>query len=690
VTSAHGFLLALTVVLCVAGVTTIVFQRLRQPVVLGYILAGLLIGPRVPFPVVADPDIVHALSELGVILLMFGLGLEFSLRKLFRGAPTAGLTALLQCSVMISLGYVTARLLGWSEMDSIFAGALVSISSTTIIAKAFDEQKIGGELRELVVGILIVEDLIAVVLMAILTGAASGSGVSAHELVILVLRLAGFLVGMVVIGLLVVPRLMRAVVRLGRPETIVVSAIGVGFGGALLADELGYSVALGAFVAGMLVAESGKVREIEHLVEPVRDIFAAVFFVAVGMLIDPAQIAAQWVAVLVFTAIVVVGKVTSVTIGAFVTGKSTTTAVSAGMSLAQIGEFSFIIAGLGLSLGVIGDYVYPVAVAVSAVTTLITPALIRRAHRFAGFVDRKLPKPLQTFVALYGSWIEKLRTSRRESRSLLRRFARTLLLDVAAIAAVLIATSLTFATDVALLVDNLGLSTRMARLVIVSVAGVLVLPFCVSVLRTTRRFGRLLGEVAVPMAGDGTGALDLGRQPRLAIEAAVRLVGILIAGSALFAITQPFLPGYTAGVVLVIAIAILAVMFWRTTANLHGHVRAAAQAVIEVLAKQTGARGATPSTDPLEQTRALFPGLGAPVRYEVHADSPGVGRTLADLELRTTTGATVLAIVRDGQGFAVPDAHDPLRAGDLLAIAGTPHAIVAATLLLDGHAPLPT
>jgi CPA2 family monovalent cation:H+ antiporter-2 len=688
--SAHAFLQALTIVLCVAGVTTVVFQRLRQPVVLGYILAGLLIGPHVPLPVVADPDIVSTLSELGVILLMFGLGLEFNLRKLFRAAPTAGVTALLQCSLMMALGFVLARVLGWSTMESIFAGALVSVSSTTIIAKAFDEQKIGGELREFVVAILIVEDLIAVLLMAILTGVSTGSGLSAHDFAVLILKLVGFLVGTVVVGVLVVPRLMRAVVRLGRPETIVVAATGICFGVSLLAQELGYSVALGAFLAGMLVAESGKVQEIEHLVEPVRDIFAAVFFVAVGMLIDPRMVGQHWLAILSFTALVVVGKVTSVTVGAFMTGKNIQTSVASGMSLAQIGEFSFIIASLGLSLGVIGSQVYPVAVSVSALTTLLTPALIRRSHRFATVVDAKLPKPMQTFVALYGSWIDKLRTSRRESRSLMRRFARTLLLDVAVIAGVLIATSLTFGSVIRFLVDDLGVSRNVGRLMIVSAAGLVVLPFCVSVLRTTHRFGRLLGEVAVPLA-EGN-AVDLGRQPRLAIEAAVRLVGILISGSALIAITQPFLPGYTAATVLVIAIVVLAFMFWRTTANLHGHVRAAAQAVIEVLAAQTGAKraeGAAPPSDPLEQTRALFPGLGAPVRYEIQPDSPAVGQTLSDLELRSTTGATVLAIVRGDQGFAVPDAHDPLLAGDLLAIAGTPQAIAQATELLDGHFLMP-
>jgi CPA2 family monovalent cation:H+ antiporter-2 len=682
-TNAHEFLTALTIVLGVAGVTTIVFQRLRQPVVLGYILAGLVIGPHVPIPIVASPAVVHALSELGVILLMFGLGLEFSLAKLFRAAPTAGITGVLQSSLMIWLGYVAARLLGWSSLESIFCGAVIAISSTTIIAKAFDEQGIRGSLREFVVAILIVEDLIAVLLIAILTGVSTGAGVSAGELAETIARLAGFLVGLVAIGLLVVPRLMRAVVGLGRAETTVVAAIGVCFGISLLTYELGYSVAMGAFVAGVLVAESGKVAEIEPLVNPVRDIFAAVFFVAVGMLIEPAEVAEHWLAVVVLTALVVAGKIAGVSFGAFMTGKGTRSSIAAGMSLAQIGEFSFIIAGLGLSLGVIGSHVYPVAVAVSAVTTLLTPALIRRSGRFASFVDRKLPKRLQTFVALYESWLDKLRTSRAESRSQLRRFLRTLLLDVIAIAAALIALSMTFESLVAALRENLDLSRAAARIVVVVAGAAIVLPFCVSVLRTTQRFARVIGEVAMPR----TGEVDLGRQPRVALEAAVRLVGILIAGSALIAITQPFLPAYTAAVVLVVAVAVLAFLFWRSAAGLQGHVRAAAQAVIEALAAQTGAHAShEPAADPLEQARALFPGLGAPVRFELSADSPAVGRSLAQLELRAVTGATVLAIVRDSAGIAVPDAHDPLRAGDILALAGTDDAITAAIGLLEARA----
>jgi CPA2 family monovalent cation:H+ antiporter-2 len=669
---AQEFLTALTIVLGVAAVTTFLFHRLRQPVVLGYVLAGLIIGPHVPIPLIASPDIVRTLSELGVILLMFGLGLEFSLGKLFRAAPTAGVTGLIQCSVMVLVGYATGQLLGWTVMESLFTGALIAISSTTIIAKAFDEQRVQGRLRELVFAILIVEDLIAVLLMALLTGLSSTSGLSASDMGITVLELVGFLVGLIVVGLLVIPRAMRVIVRTGRSEMIVIAAVAVCFGVSLLAHELGYSVALGAFIAGMLVAESGEARVIEPLVHPVRDIFAAVFFVSVGMMLDPSVLVDHWVAVLVLTVVVIAGKISSVALGAFLVGSGTRTSVAAGFSLAQIGEFSFIIAGLGLTLGAVGDFLYPIAVAVSAITTLTTPLLIRIAGPASNLVDRKLPAPLQTFATFYESWIERLR-SRKGPRSAARKLVGTLLVELVAVAAIVIALALAFDDLVAFLGERIAIDAPSARIGIAIVGGSIVLPFCIGILGATRRLAAHLAETVVPDAGP---SLDLGRPPRRMLIAALRLLGLAAAGLPLVAITQPFLPRYSGIAVLVLALGVLAFAFWRTASDLHGHVRAASHVILEKLAAQASADSGS-HADP------LLPGLGAWERVVVPATSPAVGRSLAELQLRGTTGATVLAIGRRDGGVAVPDAHEPLRAGDVLAVTGTGEAIEAAIGVLD-------
>src|SRR6266403_4014548 len=280
---ANVFLTNLAMVLCVAAVTTVAFQRLKQPVVLGYILAGLLVGPHGPCPLVADSDTIHGLSELGVILLLFTIGLEFTVEKLLLVGASAGIIAVVEISVMILLGDLTGRLFGWSAWESLYAGALIAISSTTIIAKAFNELRIGGRVRELVLAVLIVEDLIAILLLAALTTISVAGTFSAPQLGVAAARLALFTAIVVGAGLLVIPRLVRALLRLDRPETTTVACVGICFALALLAQRFGYSVALGAFLAGTLVAESGEGARIEHLLQPVRELFAAIFFVSGGM-----------------------------------------------------------------------------------------------------------------------------------------------------------------------------------------------------------------------------------------------------------------------------------------------------------------------------------------------------------------------------------------------------------------------
>jgi CPA2 family monovalent cation:H+ antiporter-2 len=679
----HGFLSALTMVLCVAAVTTVLFQRLRQPVVLGYLLAGLIIGPHVPIPLVADPQIVETLSELGVILLMFSLGLEFSLRRLLHVGPRAGITAVLQTSVMLWLGFIAGRALGWSLRESLFAGAIIAISSTTIIAKAFDEQRVRGELRELVVGILIVEDLIAILLMATLTAISSEGSLSAGGLASTAGRLAAFLIGLMAIGMLVVPRAVRAIVRLDRPETTLVSSIALCFAVALLAQEFGYSVALGAFLAGSLVAESGEEKRIAHLVEPVRDMFMAVFFVSVGMMIDPDLVVRHWAAIAVLTAVVIAGKILSVSFGAFVTGNGTRTSIMAGMSLAQIGEFSFILAGLGMSLNATRPFLYPVAVAVSAATTLTTPWLIRAAGPMASWVDRRLPPALQTFASLYGSWLEQMRANRAANTSEIARLVRLLLLDAVVLGALLIGTALSLAEITGWVARTFGFERGLSRWLVVGAASALSAPFCIGIVRVTQKLGAALADRVLPETGPGK--VDLAGAPRRALVVTLQLVVVLLVGTPIVALTQPFLPGLAAAIALGLVLVLLGIAFWRSAENLEGHVRAGAQVIVEALASQSRVQSSEGVRYSLDAVHELLPGLGELVPIRLEPESPAVGRTLAQLDVRGLTGATVLAINRGRQGVVVPTAHEVLHEGDVLALSGSHDAVSAAIALLGAR-----
>jgi CPA2 family monovalent cation:H+ antiporter-2 len=677
----HEFLRSLSIVLGVAALTTVLFHRLRQPVVLGYILAGLIVGPHLPVPIVADRTIVQTLSELGVILLMFSLGLEFSFAKLARIGFTAGITAVLQSGLMLWLGYSVGRLLGWTTLESVFAGAVIAISSTTIIAKVFDEQQIRGRLRELVVGILLVEDLMAVVFMTVLTAVASGVGLSARELGATVGRLAAFLAVLLVVGMLLVPRLVRAVVRIGSRETTLVASIGVCFATAFVAQQAGYSVALGAFLSGSLVAESGRAYEVEKLVEPVRDMFAAIFFVSVGMLIEPRLVAEHAGAIAAFTAIVIAGKVASVTVGAFITGNGARTSIRAGMSLAQIGEFSFIIAALGLSLGATRDFLYPVAVAVSAITTLTTPWLIRSSDTAAAWVDRKLPHRMQTFSTLYGTWFERLR-ARPAGGAGVARLLRLLVLDAAVLSALIVGTALARDFVTHALADAAGMDPDLAFLLLLAVASSTALPLVIGIGRLSRRLGNTLAISALPRAPDKA---DPGAAPRQALDVTLQLAVALGTGIAVLAVTQPFLPGFAGALLFAALLLGFGIAIWRSAAQLESHVRAGAEALVEALTRGARSGAARAHAEPLPEIHALLPGLGDPVAIALAKDDPATGRSLAELNLRGRTGATILAISREGRSIVAPAAGERLRAGDVLGLVGTQDAIEAAKLALLGE-----
>ena len=410
-----SFLQDLAIVMSVAALATVLFRQFKQPVVLGYILAGLVIGPHTPpFALIADEHAIETLAELGIIFLMFALGLEFSLRKLRKVGATAFIAASLEILLMILAGYGLGRAFGWNQMDSIFLGAILSISSTTIIIKALEGL---GKTRErfasLIFGILIVEDILAIVMIALLSGFARTGQLEAEAVGMTILSLGSFLGILLVAGLIIVPRLLNYVARFKSDEMLLITVVGLCFGISIVTVKLGYSVALGAFLIGAIIAEARQIYKIETLMHPVRDLFSAVFFVSIGMLIDPALLAKYAVPILAITVVVVLGKVFSCAFGTFVAGNDLRTSLRVGMGLAQIGEFSFIIASLGLSLNVTSDFIYPIAVAVSSLTTLLTPYLIKNSDGLVEWFHRVAPKPMLQAIDAYSERVGDLEKHNR-------------------------------------------------------------------------------------------------------------------------------------------------------------------------------------------------------------------------------------------------------------------------------------
>ena len=383
----------LALILVTAGVTTVIFKWLKQPVVLGYIIAGFLIGPNFEwFPVVNDHTSVETWSEIGMVFMLFGIGLEFSFKKLKKVGGTVGVTALTELVTMCVVGFLLGRLLGWSQMDSVFLGAMLSISSTTIIAKAFDDMKLHREkFSGNVIGELVVEDLEAVLLMVILSTLAVSKTFDGMQLVTSMLKLGFFLLIWFIGGIFLVPTVLRWSRKFMTEETLTVFSVGLCFLMVVLANLAGFSSALGAFIMGSILAETLEAEAIHKVTTPIKNLFGAVFFVSVGMLVDPQVLVNYWWQILVVTLVLLLFKPLSNVVGRLIAGLGLKQAMQGGFCFCQIGEFSFIIASLGLSYGVIDEFLYPIIVSVSIITTFLTPYFIKAAVPAYNLVSHRFP-----------------------------------------------------------------------------------------------------------------------------------------------------------------------------------------------------------------------------------------------------------------------------------------------------------
>jgi CPA2 family monovalent cation:H+ antiporter-2 len=398
----------LGLILGVAAIVTLLFKRLKQPVVLGYIIAGLLVGPHLTiFPSITDIKNVEVWAEIGVIFLLFSLGLEFSFKKLMKVGGSSSITALVQIVCMILVGYGAGQMMGWPKIDCIFLGAALSMSSTTIILRAFDELGV----KNMKFGALIVEDLVAIVLMVLLSTIAISQNFAGWEMLFSISKLLFFLILWFIGGIFFIPTFLKKAKNYMNDETMMIVSLSLCFLMVILASAAGFSPALGAFIMGSILAETTQGARIEHLVQPIKDLFGAVFFVSVGMLINPQTIVDYAGPIAIVTLITIFGKTISTSLGALIAGQPLRQSVQAGMSLAQIGEFSFIIVTLGVSLKVTSEFLYPVIVAVSAVTTFTTPYLIRASTPAYEWLNKRLPERTKNFLTRYSSDTQSIKST---------------------------------------------------------------------------------------------------------------------------------------------------------------------------------------------------------------------------------------------------------------------------------------
>ncbi len=667
------FLQDLSIVMIVAALATIIFRQFKQPVVLGYILAGAIIGPHTPpFPLITDEHAIETLAQLGVIFLMFSLGLEFSLRKLRKVGATALIAASLEILLMIVVGYELGRAFGWNTMDSVFLGAILSISSTTIIIKALEGLgKTKEHFAELIFGILIVEDILAIVMIALLSGFAVSGGIEPGEVGRTVLGLSSFLGILLVAGFIAVPRLLNYVSRFKSDEMLLVTVVGLCFGVSLVTVKLGYSVALGAFLIGAIIAEARQIAKVEALMHPVRDLFSAVFFVSIGLLIDPALILKYAWPILIITAVVVVGKVFTCTLGCFLSGNDTRTSMKVGMGLAQIGEFSFIIATLGLTLKVTSDFIYPIAVAVSALTTLLTPYLIRSSDSVVHLIDKMAPRALLDTMETYTKWVggNDRQAEANTGRKILTKLGMQIAVNLLLVTGIFISAAYLHRKATVAWPNFTGGDDGIKAVLWVA-ALIVSFPFLIAVWRKMEAGAMIIAEMSVNArsAGPGTGAFQS------VISGVITVVGTGILILLLLLLSSTILPSIN---VLILGLAVVVVsgfLLYRVSVKFYAGAQFALNKTLS-----------TPP-DPVPSQQQTLPLLLRNARLEtieLGAHASAAGKMISELRLRSETGASVVGIERNGEGIVNPSPNEELQTGDQLLLIGTAGQLAAAKKLLS-------
>ena len=670
-----SFLQDLAVVMMVAGLVTVLFHYLKLPVVLGYILAGVIIGPHTPpFPLITDERSIHTLSELGVVFLLFALGLEFNFRKIRQIGFTTFIVAPLETGLMFFAGYQIGQLFGWGKMDSVYLGGILMISSTTILTKTLtDLNKSHERFAEVIYGILIAEDIIAIMLIASLSGVKMTGSLEWKAALLTIGPLVIFLVMAIVLGLLLVPKFIAVVARFRSEETLLVTVLALCFGLAWLAVKLGYSAALGSFIMGALIAESHDIRRIERLTGPLRSLFSAVFFVAIGLLIDLKVLVQYAGPVLVITLTLVLGKILACSFGCFVAGHDRQTSLRVGLGLAQIGEFSFIIAALGNTLGVTSHFLYPIAVTVSALTSALTPFLIQHADRIIAMHDRLAPAVVLSYQRDYTAWLGRLRSAKVTSapRRLIRKLLLQLGVNVALIAGVFLA---------ALVPERLGVRW-LERLppwmggrhtVLWFTAMVCSLPLFIATLRKLQAFSMLISEIAVRDRA--------GLKNKLAMRALVAntslFTGFIGLALLVLLLSSVLLPSWEVLVVLLAIVVLLAVLLRTFFIRIYSQAQVAIHDTLSREPVVHLAESEKPMPSLLEHAEL--------VTVALTAQSPALGKQIREMELRTRTGATAVAIRRGSETVISPEADFEFRLGDQVLLIGSDTQLDLAQKLFGG------
>ncbi len=664
-----GFLTDIAIVLGVAAVTSFIAKSIKLPSILGYLFAGFLIGPYIPLPLFADLERVETMSEFGVILVMFAVGLEFRIKKLFQVLPNAGFTAFIEMSSMFLIGTLAADFLGWTTTQGIFLGASLSISSTMLVSKIFADLPPLQDVRRQVFGILIIQDIAAIIILALLGTYAVGLDRTSPKPIEVMSQLFAIFLGISILGLFVIPKFVRKVSKLKSDETLIVVSVGICFGLALIVENLGYSVALGAFLAGMLVSESGLGNKIEHLIFPIKDMFAAIFFVSIGMQVNPVLALEHMPAILFISFLIIVVQFLSVSISGVLSGVGLTQSINSGLILGQIGEFAFIIAAIGTKAGLLQNYFQTIVVSVAIVTSFSTPLIWKSRFKVIGAVDKILPKKFDVLVHLYEAWFKRLKKQAFNNINLPRRILLAVFIDV-----------LLLVTIPPLLLAGLPkLQTALQKLdlsygaIQLLVAAILVFIFIPIVFSLISNIGKLLTAFVNEVfmmdsehpSNSSANAIHLFKRGFQILVLYVIWIPLMISVRTFISDNIIYY------LVLSLGLIITFYLIYKSDSSNNDQVLSGGERILDALSKQS-----FPDHDELDS-------IGLSDLVLIKVTNPEIlNKSLSEINLRAKTGCSIISIRRGSQRVLFPKPNDQLVLNDLVQLSGDAHAIQDATKLL--------
>lgn len=680
------FIRDFAVIMIIASIAMLIFHRFNQPAILGYILTGFLLSPHTPaiggFLGLNNPASMESMSEMAIVFLMFSLGLDFSIRKFRDVGKSACLAAGIALVIMFMVGCTLGRFLGWSLINCLFLGTILCAGSTMMITKTLSELKLLQErFAGIIIGLAIIEDIVSISMMAILTSIAMTGGIAMDEITGTLFKLGLFFALALIVGLLFLPRLMDYVERSDNQELMLITSLGLCFGTALLAQKLGYSTALGAFIIGALIAETHINHKVKKIIIPLKDMFSAVFFVIVGTMIDPQSIFENWYYILLLTGVVLIGRSISYILGAIATGNSFSTSMKVGLCTCNMGEMCFIVLTLGKTLGVLNDKIYPIGTTTAILTMIMTPFIIRKSDYIISATTRIIPKSIMQTIGIYINWYQKQGLNKRDITSqLARRFSIQNLFNIAIITTIVILTAVLNHTILGMFsktqvwsISSLGISVSREFLLsnfiwLMGLVGCV--PFLMIINQNHSALALLISEERIPAHYASS---------RDQVKRVIYFAGICIITTYVVGLIASLLPldlWYT--IYILAGIAILIGYLFRHRFEL---VYQKAEVEIESIL----ARKASTQNDENLPEKNVSVLLNDTRLFPIPENAPCVDKHLKEIDLRNKTGATIISIERNNSMIISPSGEEHIYAGDNLLLLGNTDQLDKAQQLLTGE-----